>query len=74
MLKRDRYSCQCAECKRLGRIRAAGEVDHIVPKAKGGTDDPSNLQAINRECHKVKTLEDNGAKPAQQIGVDGWPV
>jgi 5-methylcytosine-specific restriction enzyme A len=32
-------------------------VDHILPRAHGGTDDPSNLQAAHRSC--------NGRKGAQ---------
>jgi 5-methylcytosine-specific restriction enzyme A len=55
ILKRDGYLCQCNECKQAKRIRQADEVDHIVNKAEGGTDDPSNLQAINTDCHKRKT-------------------
>jgi 5-methylcytosine-specific restriction enzyme A len=74
ILKRDKYVCQCSECARLGRVRPANEVDHVVPKAKGGTDDPSNLQAINRDCHKLKTQVDNGVTPKPRIGLDGWPV
>ena len=37
------------------RVELAAEVDHIVPKAKGGTDDPENLQALCERCHKYKT-------------------
>lgn len=58
ILRRDNYLCHCDECKRLGRIRPATEVDHRIPKEAGGTDDPSNLQAINRDCHKAKTIKD----------------
>lgn len=50
--------CECEECRRLGRVRVAREVDHIVPKAQGGTDEDNNLQAISRECHKAKTLRE----------------
>lgn len=53
--------CECDDCRRLGRVRVAREVDHIVPKARGGTDDDDNLQAINRDCHKAKTLRERGA-------------
>lgn len=73
VLKRASYLCQCSECKRHGRVRIATEVDHIVPKFKGGTDELSNLQAINRDCHKSKTKVETGARPKQVIGVDGWP-
>jgi len=34
------------------------EVDHIVSKAKGGTDEPGNLQGICEPCHKAKTESD----------------
>lgn len=74
ILARDCGLCQCRECKRLDRIRLATQVDHIVPKAKGGTDDESNLQAINAECHARKTLTDEGKQPRTEIGRDGWPV
>ena len=52
----------------------AAQVDHVVPKAKGGADDPSNLRAICRPCHDAKTLQDAGKKPRPTIGADGWPV
>ena len=55
VLRRDAGICRCAECAALGRVRIATEVDHIIPKAEGGTDDPSNLRAINGDCHKIKT-------------------
>lgn len=55
ILRRDGGICRCADCARTGRVLVAHEVDHIVSKARGGTDDPSNLQAINRDCHKRKT-------------------
>lgn len=55
VLERDRYLCQCEECQRLGRVRPAGEVDHVTPKAQGGTDAPDNLRAIARDCHRRKT-------------------
>ena len=73
VLKRARYLCQCSECSKLGRVRTANEVDHIVPKWQGGTDDLSNLQAINTDCHKRKTQVELGHKTKTPIGVDGWP-
>ncbi|WP_085696285.1 HNH endonuclease [Pseudomonas sp. B26(2017)] len=56
ILKRDGYLCKCDNCVALGRILEADEVDHIVALAQGGTDLPSNLRAINKHCHKAKTL------------------
>ena len=49
----------------------ATQVDHIKPKAKGGTDDWDNLQSICDRCHDAKTKQDMGVRPA--IGLDGWP-
>lgn len=61
ILMRDNHLCQCEECRAMGRVRPATEVDHIVNKAQGGTDDPSNLQAINTECHKAKSAREAAA-------------
>jgi len=59
ILKRDRYLCQCDECKRTGRVLPATEVDHRIPKAEGGSDAPANLSAINVDCHKSKTAKES---------------
>lgn len=40
--------------------RKASHLDHIVPRSKGGTDDPSNLQPLARECHGRKTAAQDG--------------
>lgn len=72
ILARDKHLCQ--PCLRKGRIHSANQVDHIVPKAKGGTDDPDNLQAICKPCHVEKTLADEGKRLKPTIGADGWPV
>jgi 5-methylcytosine-specific restriction protein A len=55
-------------------VTAANQVDHIVPKAKGGTDHEGNLEALCRPCHETKTIIDAGGKPKLTIGADGWPV
>lgn len=34
---------------------AASDVDHIVPKRDGGTDDEENLQGLCHVCHSKKT-------------------
>lgn len=47
------YLCQC--CKRAGRYTRAAQVDHIVPKSQGGTNDMDNLEPICDDCHKAKT-------------------
>lgn len=74
ILRRDLYMCQCPECKGLGKT--ATEVDHIVPKGEGGTDDPTNLRAVNADCHKRITILQMGKTPRPRviIGLDGFPV
>lgn len=53
ILKRDGYVCQDQRvCKGLTK---ADEVDHVVPKAEGGTDAPENLRSICTPCHRDKT-------------------
>ncbi|WP_442942108.1 HNH endonuclease [Nonomuraea sp. NBC_00507] len=52
VLSRDGHRCYV--CHQLG----AGEVDHIVPVARGGTHDMSNLAAICKSCHEIKSAAD----------------
>ncbi|AKG94512.1 hypothetical protein Shpa_1 [Paracoccus phage Shpa] len=72
ILKRDGYLCQA--CKLEGRTTPAREVDHITPKAKGGTDEHSNLQALCSPCHKIKTARDEGRRVRRVFGADGPPA
>jgi len=54
----DHYQCQ--EC---GVVIAGGRglhVDHVVPKAEGGTDLVANLQTLCRPCHSRKTTAEQG--------------
>lgn len=56
VLKRDNYLC--VKCDAGGRVTEATDVDHIISKAKGGTDSESNLQSLCSACHKVKTANE----------------
>ena len=38
-----------------GCDRPSTDVDHIMNRARGGTDDPSNLQGLCRDHHRAKT-------------------
>lgn len=49
----------CRACRSRGHVTAAAEVDHITPKALGGTDAETNLQPLCAPCHRAKTAEDN---------------
>jgi 5-methylcytosine-specific restriction endonuclease McrA len=48
VLLRDNFRCQ--ECNFYKHL----EVHHIVPRSKGGTDDPSNLVTLCQRCHAKK--------------------
>lgn len=45
----------CAECG-----APATDVDHVIPKAQGGTDDLANLQPLCHVCHSRKTARETG--------------
>lgn len=47
----------CRKCKNI--LDATYEVDHIIALEDGGNNDIQNLQALCRNCHGKKTMEDN---------------
>jgi 5-methylcytosine-specific restriction protein A len=53
----------CRACLAAGRTTYAREVDHIVPKRAGGSDDRTNLQALCKPCHSRKTAAEVLAQP-----------
>jgi 5-methylcytosine-specific restriction protein A len=48
----------CANCHESMSSRYDLQLDHIVPKCRGGSDDQSNLQLLCKECHRKKTTKD----------------
>ena len=56
---RERILSEEPLCRICGRAEAK-HVDHIVPKARGGTDDRDNLQPLCHSCHSRKTAEEDG--------------
>lgn len=46
-------------CRAEGCNQASAEVDHITPRRRGGTDDPSNLQGLCNPCHNRKTKRES---------------
>jgi len=77
--RRDKGICQI--CGRICVPKDAGNgtdralwphVDHIVPKSKGGTDDPSNLQLLCGSCNSIKKdKEDTARKSLPDKGIRG---
>lgn len=57
IMLRDNYTCQVC-----GLTTTELEVDHIVNKAQGGTDDGDNLQSLCIPCHVAKTAREGGVR------------
>src|SRR4028118_2294329 len=49
---------KCAHCKLHFREGDVMEVDHKIPKSKGGKDSYDNWQLLHRHCHDTKTTKD----------------
>nr|WP_232229450.1 group II intron reverse transcriptase/maturase [Crinalium epipsammum] len=63
---------KCAHCKLHFTEQSVMEIDHIIPKSKGGKNEYKNYQLLHRHCHDEKTASDgslgtksgcNSAKP-----------
>ena len=49
----------CRQCQAAGRVSASTEVDHIVPRSRGGASVRENLAGICRDCHRAKTAAES---------------
>ena len=56
ILKRAKHRCEL--CGISAELKAL-EVDHIIPRNKGGTDDTSNFQALCYSCNAMKRDRDD---------------
>ena len=50
----------CRACAAAGRTTPATDVDHIVARARGGTDERGNHQPLGHSCHSSKTAREDG--------------
>ncbi|OQX25983.1 MAG: hypothetical protein BWK80_12795 [Desulfobacteraceae bacterium IS3] len=58
VLARDKWKClSCGRTAREDGILL--EVDHIIPRSKGGTDDIGNLQTLCKKCNIGKSNKDS---------------
>lgn len=45
----------CRACAMQGIVEPATDVDHVIPRRRGGTDDLANLEPLCHPCHSRKT-------------------
>ncbi|NES98904.1 MAG: HNH endonuclease [Desertifilum sp. SIO1I2] len=48
-----RDNCQCQACGKT-QLETELNIDHIIPLARGGSNDISNLQTLCRTCNQSK--------------------
>ena len=59
---------KCAHCGLYFLDSDLMEVDHIIPKSKGGKDEYKNWQLLHRHCHDRKTITDiKGIHDKEQV-------
>ncbi len=64
---------QKGKCTHCGLFFTDGdlmEIDHLVPRSKGGKDSYSNLQLLHGHCHDAKTAADKVAISIREIDED----
>ncbi|MBW4544113.1 MAG: group II intron reverse transcriptase/maturase [Symplocastrum torsivum CPER-KK1] len=49
---------KCARCNLYFREEEVMEINHKIPKSKGGKDKYDNWQLLHRHCHDIKTASD----------------
>jgi len=62
------YNHYCAICGKYTPFDE-GEVDHIKPKTKGGTDSPENLQWLCHRCNKLKGNKRTNREVTKLLGL-----
>ncbi len=53
---------KCNHCEHNFKDGDLLEIDHKIPKSKGGKDLYNNLQVLHRHCHDIKTTRDGSLK------------
>jgi RNA-directed DNA polymerase len=66
LLRRQRGTC--ARCGLLFTDRDIIEVDHVLPRSRGGPHEVTNMQALHRHCHDQKTAQDR-SQPGRHPGI-----
>jgi RNA-directed DNA polymerase len=63
---------KCTHCGLYFRENDVMEVDHIIPKSKGGKDEYKNIQLLHRHCHDTKSTTDKNQKVEIPEGKFKW--
>lgn len=50
---------KCSECGLYFKYEDLLEIDHIIPRSKGGNNSYQNKQLLHRHCHDYKSVNDN---------------
>ncbi|MGI0480139.1 group II intron reverse transcriptase/maturase [Geminocystis sp. CENA526] len=69
LLKRQKGKCN--HCGLNFKSDDLLEIDHIIPKSKGGKDMYNNLQVLHRHCHDDKTAKDGSLNRTHDKGFIG---
>lgn len=56
------------DCRKCNTWRRTLHRDHVIPRWKGGSDEPSNIQWICANCHEDKTRQDMIGFPSPMKG------
>lgn len=67
ILTRDEGLCQVPGADGQPCLAPAAHVDHVLPRSRGGQDDPGNLRAACRECNMRR-----GADPMAMVRTWSW--
>ncbi|HEY9709307.1 MAG TPA: group II intron maturase-specific domain-containing protein, partial [Oculatellaceae cyanobacterium] len=67
LLKRQKGKCN--HCELFFRDGDIWEIDHSIPRSKGGKDEYNNLQLLHKHCHDTKTAEDGSVGGS----IDSYP-
>lgn len=57
ILRSQKLRCACGCGEKLTR-KEGYQFDHHVALALGGADEPANLRALRKQCHKIKSRAD----------------
>jgi RNA-directed DNA polymerase len=60
---------KCTHCGLFFRESDVMEVDHKIPKSKGGKDSYDNWQLLHRHCHDTKTATDLAKAKAEEMEI-----